>query len=63
MTRHLIDHAAPQAEGPRMKHFLELARKEGLHPAIRALNQRPQIRSGRKVAEFLRVARENAVEA
>ncbi|MGD9919591.1 MAG: hypothetical protein AB7U46_16395 [Paenirhodobacter sp.] len=63
MTRHLIDHAAPQAEGPRMKHFLDLARKEGVHPAIRELNQRPQARSARKISEFLRVERENVVEA
>lgn len=63
MTRHLIDHAAAKAEGTRLKHFLDLARKEGVHPAIRELNQRPQARSARKISEFLRVAREGAIEA
>ena len=27
MTRHIIDRAAPKAEGARVKHFLDLARK------------------------------------
>jgi hypothetical protein len=55
MTRHVIDHAAPKAEGARVKHFLDLARKEGVHPAILGLNQRPAERSARKVQEFLRI--------
>ena len=41
MTRHIIDHAKPEASGARVKHFLDLARKEGLHPAVKELNQRP----------------------
>lgn len=55
MTRHIIDRAKPEATGLRVKHFLELARKEGLHPAILELNQRTPERSARKVQEFLRI--------
>lgn len=57
MTRHITDHAEPQAEGARMKHFLDLARKEGVHPAVRELNERPAERGARKVQEYLRIDR------
>ena len=63
MTRHIIDHADPKAEGARVKHFLDLARKEGLHPAIKELNQRPAERSARKVQEFLRIDVEERARA
>ena len=63
MTRHIIDHADPQAEGARVKHFLDLARKEGIHPAVRELNQRPAERSVRKVQEFLRIDKEERASA
>lgn len=55
MTRHIIDHAESRAEGARVRHFLDLARKEGLHPAVQDLSQRPAERSARKVQEFLRI--------
>lgn len=63
MTRHIIDHARPEAEGARVRHFLDLARKEGLHPAIKELNQRPADRSARKVQEFLRIDMEERAGA
>lgn len=63
MTRHVIDRAAPKAEGARVKHFLDLARKEGIHPAILELNQRPAERNARKVQEFLRIDREERAGA
>ncbi len=62
MTRHVLDHATPQAEGARVKHFLDLARKEGVHPATLELNQRPADRSARKVQEFLRIDREESAD-
>ena len=58
MSRHIIDRAAPKAEGSRVKHFLDLARKEGVHPAITDLSQRPVGRTARKVEEFLRIDRQ-----
>lgn len=60
MTRHIIDHAEPKAEGSRVQHFVDLARKEGVHPAVRSLNQRPTERSATKVQEYLRIDREEA---
>ncbi|HEY0214724.1 MAG TPA: hypothetical protein VGC40_14290 [Paenirhodobacter sp.] len=59
MTRHLLDRTTPQTEGARLKHFIELARREGIHPAIHELGQRPVLgRSARKVQEFLRIERQ-----
>lgn len=58
MSRHIIDRAAPKAEGSRVKHFLDLARKEGIHPAIIGMSQRPVARTARKVEEFLRIDRQ-----
>lgn len=63
MTRHIIDHAAPKAEGARVKHFLDLARKEGVHPAVLDLNQRATDRGARKVQEYLRIDREEKAKA
>ena len=62
MTRHIIDQPAPQDDAARLKHFLDLARKEGVHPAVRELTQRPADRTARKAQEFLRIEREG-VEA
>lgn len=62
MTRHIIDHAAPKADGTRVKHFLDLARKEGVHPAVQELGQRPAERGARKVQEYLRIDREEPVK-
>ncbi len=58
MTRHIIDHAEPKAEGSGVKHFLDLARREGVHPAVLGLSQRPAGRGARKVQEYLRIDRE-----
>ncbi|MFD2173555.1 hypothetical protein [Rhodobacter lacus] len=60
MTRHIIDHAAPQAEGSRTQQFLDIDRKEGVHPAVETLAQRPAERGAAKVREFLRIDREDA---
>ncbi|RWR08358.1 hypothetical protein [Paenirhodobacter populi] len=61
MTRHLIDRANPKAEGARVKHFLDLARREGVHPAVQELGQRPvTTRTARKVQEFLRIDRQES---
>lgn len=60
MTKHLADHRnAPQTA--RKKHFwaIELrSGKDAPHPAIRALNQRPQGQSdGPRVQHYLRIDR------
>jgi hypothetical protein len=60
MTRSILDHAEPEAEGSRVREFLDIERREGLHPAVQDLSQRPAGRSGRKVQEFLRIDREEA---
>lgn len=57
MSRHIIDHSAPKAEGSRVKHFLELARREGVHPVVAGMSKRPLSRTARKVEEFLRIER------
>lgn len=58
MTRHIIDRAETKAEGARVRHFVDLLRKEGVHPAILELGQRPvRARSASKVREFLRIER------
>lgn len=63
MSRHITDHATPTAEGAGLKHFLDLARKEGVHPSVDTLSQRAPERAGRKVAEFLRIERSEAAAA
>ncbi len=62
MTRHIIDHAEPKAEGARTQQFVDMDRKEGVHPAVQELSQRPAERSGRKMQEFLRIDRETKAE-
>lgn len=59
MGRHIIDRATPRAEGTRVKTYLDMDRKSGLHPAIRILSQRPATRGdeGRKLREFARIER------
>lgn len=63
MTRHIIDHAEPKAEGRRVQQFLDIARKEGVHPAVQSLSQRPAERGAKKVQEYLRIEREDAGQA
>ena len=60
MTRSIIDHAEQAAEGARMRQFLEIDRRSGMHPAVDALVRRPAERSEAKVREFLRIDREEA---
>lgn len=60
MTRHIIDHAEPKAEGTRTQQFVDMDRKDGVHPAVDELTQRPAERGGAKVREFLRIDREEA---
>lgn len=60
MTKHLADHrSAPQTA--RKKHFWAIEQrgpKETPHPAIRALNQRPQDHTdGPRIQHYLRIDR------
>lgn len=58
MTRHLGD--KPRSHGStRMREYLRQERETGLHPAIRALFNRPKSasKSARKVREFARIER------
>ena len=57
MTKHIIDHNAPKAEGTRVKEFLDIDRKSGVHPAVKELSQRPAERGDAKTKEFLRIER------
>ncbi|AOZ70450.1 hypothetical protein LPB142_14840 [Rhodobacter xanthinilyticus] len=63
MTRHVIDQPRDRNDEARMRHFLDIARKEGVHPAVTELNERPVDRSARKVQEFLRIDREQQEDA
>lgn len=57
MSRHIIDRAELKAEGPRVKRFLELQRREGIHPAIKELSKRGRPESGARMKQFLRIER------
>lgn len=56
MSRHIVDHTAPKAEGSGLRYFLDLARREYRHPAIVALNRRPRKSGPQKLMAFLRIA-------
>lgn len=58
MNRHIADKASPKAEGARVRRFVELQRREGIHPAIKTLSQRTAPRSTAKMKEFLRIERD-----
>lgn len=60
MSRHIIDRAQPKAEGSRVKRFLELQRREGIHPAIKELSKRSRPESGARMTQFLRIERAEA---
>ncbi|MDV7270338.1 hypothetical protein RYZ20_05440 [Thioclava sp. A2] len=45
MQRKSQDNFAPKAEDMRMKAYLELDRRAGLHPAVKALVSRPEGRT------------------
>ncbi|KFE36797.1 hypothetical protein [Thioclava atlantica] len=57
MARHIIDQPRPKAEGARVKRFLDLQRREGVHPAIKELSKRDRGASRTKVTQFLRIER------
>jgi len=58
MTRSIIDHAEQKAEGVRIRQFLDIDRRDGMHPVVAELSKRPAERSAAKVREFLRIDRE-----
>lgn len=60
MSRHVTDQSDPKAEGQRVKRFLDLQRKEGIHPTVRALAAKPRATTPAKVTQFLRIERELA---
>ena len=57
MSRHIIDTPKQTAEGPRVKRFVELQRREGIHPNLRALNKRSHGESLSRVTQYLRIER------
>ncbi|WP_066010715.1 hypothetical protein [Thioclava sp. SK-1] len=59
MPRHILDHSMPQADGARLRHFLDLTQKEGISRATEILTKRARARQpARKVQEFLRIERQ-----
>ncbi|KEO56025.1 hypothetical protein [Thioclava pacifica] len=60
MSRHIIDHAKPKSDGSRLKRFLELQRREGVHPAILELSKREQPANGARMKQFLKIERAKA---
>lgn len=50
---------APESGNSRAAHYLAPEHREGPHPAVNALSQRPATRSenGRKVSEYTRIER------
>lgn len=67
MSRHIIDHAPtksdPQSGGERLRSYLEIERRAGMHPAIATLRQRPALRGEQSVRleEYGRIARGETV--
>ncbi|WP_417809210.1 hypothetical protein [Thioclava sp.] len=57
MSRHIIDHARSTSEGARLKRFLDLQRKEGIHPAVQELSQRSHENSGARITQYVRIER------
>lgn len=59
MTRKIIDHAEPQAEGKRVAEFVKMDRESGVHPAVQELSKRAPERSdeNRKAVEYARIER------
>jgi hypothetical protein len=56
--RHLADHPAPENAALRLRHFLRLAREEGVHPATRALHaRRPSPPAETRLKPVLRILR------
>jgi len=57
MTRHVLDR--PRATAPsRTRVYLDPERREGPHPATRALIRRDRTESGRRVERFVTIARQ-----
>jgi hypothetical protein len=62
MSRHVLDRArTPTAN--RAQRYLEAERREGLHPATRALIRRGRPEGAARIRAFLRLARTGAAEA
>jgi hypothetical protein len=57
MSRHITDHARSASEGARLKRFLDLQRKEGVHPAVQELSKRSHGNSGARVTQYVRIER------
>jgi hypothetical protein len=59
MTRHVIDHARQPVEGNRTRTYLEIDRRSGMHPAVKALHQRPtaQAAESSRLKEYTRIER------
>lgn len=58
MTRHIVDHPAPEDAGLRLRHFLRLARQEQRHPAARLLHaRRPAAPAEGRLRPLLRMLR------
>lgn len=59
MTRHVIDHAHQPDKGNRTRTYLEMDRRAGMHPAVRALHQRAPDRAeeNSRLKEFVRIER------
>jgi len=61
MSRHIADRRTPTS-GEKTRAFLDLDRKSGPHPAVKALMQQPRApRSGKGLVQFLRIARGRTV--
>lgn len=59
MTRHIVDHPAPENPGLRLTHFLRLAREGMRHPASRALHaRRPAAPAEGRLKPLLRLLRQ-----
>ena len=63
MSRHIIDHARnesdPHSGVDRLRSYIEIERRAGMHPAISALRKRPAMRGQQSVRleEYARIAR------
>ncbi|TQS73849.1 hypothetical protein ERN12_09070 [Rhodobacteraceae bacterium] len=58
MTRHILDHARPKAEGNRLRQFVDLARKQARSRNAAALDQRPREHRGSRMRAYFRIERQ-----
>ncbi|WP_376876273.1 hypothetical protein [Albirhodobacter sp. R86504] len=63
MSRHIMDQARPEPNathaGERLRCYVEIERRSGMHPAIRALHKRPATRGTDplRLEQFARIER------